>query len=72
MANSVVNVGVYVREVRQVSGEMRKEVFKTHRTEPPSSWGNVTCIHPDVEHLRDGEAMIHALKVVGYYEVPMK
>lgn len=72
MGGTTRNFGVYVREARQANGDVRKEVFKTHRSAPLSEWGDVTCIHPDVEHLRDGEAMVHALKVVGYHAVPMK
>ena len=66
------NYGVYVREVRQANGELRKEVFKTHSTRPDPAWGPVTCIHPDVPRLYDGDAMIHALKAVGYQPVGMK
>ena len=66
------NFGVYIREVTQANGEVRKEVFKTAKTRPDPSWGAVTCVHPDVKRIYDGEAMIHALKVVGYQEVPMK
>ena len=51
---------------------LRKEVFKTHSTRPDPAWGPVTCIHPDVPRLYDGEAMIHALRAVGYQPVGMK
>lgn len=66
------NFGVYVREVTQANGEKRKEVFKTHSLTPDPSWGEVTCICQDVKRLWDGDAMIHALNVVGYQSVGMK
>ena len=66
------NYGVYVREARQANGEIRREVFKTHSEKPDPAWGPVTRIHPDVPRLSDGDAMIHALNVVGYQSVGMK
>jgi hypothetical protein len=59
------NYAIYV-------SEFRKEVFKTHSDVPDPSWGPVTCVHPDVERLTDGDAMIHALCMVGYTQVGMK
>ena len=66
------NVGVYVRETTLLGGLRQREVFVTRQLMPLPEWGDVTCIHQDVEQLRDADAMVHACVRLGYVHVPMK